>query len=92
MAACSNGKTEEPDGTYVTFEPDGKFFPTVDIPVSFVKDRCRIASALGFRTRLIVDGEEINTDATMFDLMKEEQIPKSPVMHYAMVREPIYKE
>jgi DNA gyrase/topoisomerase IV subunit B len=66
------GKSDEPDGTYVTFEPDGKFFPTVDIPVSFMKDRCRIASALGFKTRLIVDGEEINTDATMFDLMKEE--------------------
>ena len=23
-----------------------------------------------------------------FDLMKEEKIPKSPVMHYAMVRKP----
>lgn len=27
-----------------------------------------------------------------FDLMKEEQIPKSTVMHYAMVRESIYKK
>ena len=27
-----------------------------------------------------------------FDLMKEELIPKTPVMHYAMVREPIGKE
>ena len=27
-----------------------------------------------------------------FDLMKQEQIPKSTVTHYAMVREPIYKE
>ena len=27
-----------------------------------------------------------------FDLMKEEQIPKSTVMHYAMVRKPIYEE
>ena len=27
-----------------------------------------------------------------FDLMKEEQIPKSTVMHYAMVRKPINKE
>ena len=66
------GKSEEPDGTHVVFEPDSKFFPTVEIPISFVKDRCRIASALGFRTRLIVDGEEIDTNATMFDLMKEE--------------------
>ena len=66
------GKSDESDGTYVTFEPDSKFFPTVDIPISFVKDRCRIASALGFKTRLIVDGEELDTNATMFDLMKEE--------------------
>jgi ribosomal protein S18 acetylase RimI-like enzyme len=27
-----------------------------------------------------------------FDLVKEEQIPKSTVMHYAMVRNPIYKD
>ena len=27
-----------------------------------------------------------------FDLMKEEQIPKSTVTHYAMVRKPIYQE
>ena len=27
-----------------------------------------------------------------FDLMKEEQIPKSTVMHYAMVRKPIYED
>ena len=27
-----------------------------------------------------------------FDLMKEEQIPKSNVTHYAMVRDPIYKK
>ena len=27
-----------------------------------------------------------------FDLMKEELIPTTPVMHYAMVRHPIYKD
>jgi ribosomal protein S18 acetylase RimI-like enzyme len=27
-----------------------------------------------------------------FELMREEQIPKTPVMHYAMVREPILKK
>lgn len=75
------GKSEEPDGTYVTFEPDARFFPTVDIPISFVKDRCRIASALGFKTRLIVDGIELNTDATMFDLMKEENSDVSTYVH-----------
>ena len=27
-----------------------------------------------------------------FDLMKEELIPKTPVMHYSMVRKPVYEE
>ena len=66
------GKADEHDGTHVVFEPDAKFFNTVEIPIAFVKDRCRIASALGFRARLIVDGEEIDTNASIFDLMKEE--------------------
>lgn len=79
------GKTTEPDGTYVVFEPDSKFFHTVDIPISFVKDRCRVASALGFRARLIVDGEELDTNATIFDLMKEET---SDVSTYVQI-EPI---
>ena len=52
------GKSDEHDGTHVIFEPDEKFFNTAEIPIAFVKDRCRIASALGFRARLILDGEE----------------------------------
>lgn len=66
------GKSDEHDGTHVIFEPDEKFFNTAEIPIAFVKDRCRIASALGFRARLILDGEEIDTNASIFDLMKEE--------------------
>ena len=68
----SYGITDEEDGTSVMFEPDKKFFHTAKIPTDFIKDRCRIASALGFRARLIVDGEEVNTNASMFDLIKEE--------------------
>ena len=79
------GKSDEHDGTHVIFEPDAKFFNTVEIPIAFVKDRCRIASALGFRARLIVDGEEIDTNASIFDLMKEES---SEVSTYVQI-EPI---
>lgn len=79
------GKSDERDGTHVIFEPDAKFFNTVEIPIAFVKDRCRIASALGFRARLIVDGEEIDTNASIFDLMKEES---SEVSTYVQI-EPI---
>lgn len=66
------GTTTEHDGTEVTFIPDKQHFKHEKIPVDFILDRCKVASALGFRARLIVDGEELNTDANMFDLIKEE--------------------
>lgn len=68
----SYGTTDDKDGTMVTFSPDPKYFHTDKIPLEFIKDRCKIASALGFRARLMIDGEEIPTDATMFDLIKDE--------------------
>jgi DNA gyrase/topoisomerase IV subunit B len=66
------GTTTEHDGTEVTFIPDKQHFKHEKIPVEFILDRCKVASALGFRARLIVDGEELKTDANMFDLIKEE--------------------
>ena len=64
--------TEEQDGTELMFIPSPKYFNNPKIPIEYIKDRCKIASALGFRARLLVDGEELKTDATMFDLIKEE--------------------
>lgn len=64
--------TTERDGTEVTFIPDKQHFKHEKIPTEFILDRCKVASALGFRARLIVDGVEQKTDASMFDLIKEE--------------------
>lgn len=64
--------SSEHNGTLVEFIPNPKMFHNKRIPIDFIKDRCRIASALGFRARLIVDNEEIKTDASMFDLIKED--------------------
>ena len=64
--------SSEHNGTLVEFIPNPKMFHNKKIPIDFIKDRCRIASALGFRARLIVDNEEIKTDASMFDLIKED--------------------
>ena len=64
--------TDDVDGTEVIFEPDKQFFHTDKIPIEWITDRCKVASALGFRARLFVDNTEINTDSTMFDLIKEE--------------------
>ena len=68
----TKGDTGEPTGTEVSFIPDKEMFKSVKIPIDFILNRCRIASALGFRARLIVDDEEINTDSTIFDLITEE--------------------
>lgn len=64
--------TNDKDGTEVCFIPNPKYFDNNKISHEYIKDKCKIASALGYRGRLIIDGTEINTDATMFDLIKEE--------------------
>lgn len=66
------GISDEHNGTLVMFSPDKQHFHSAKIPHEFIKDRCKVASALGFRARLIIDGVEQKTDASMFDLIKEE--------------------
>lgn len=66
------GKTTEHDGTTVKFQPNPAHFRVPKIPIDFILNRCRIASALGFKTRLIVDGIEQNTAYSIFDLIKED--------------------
>ena len=66
------GKTDEPNGTTASFIPNKKYFRSVKITADFILSRCKIASALGFRARCIIDGVEQNTDCTIFDLIKEE--------------------
>lgn len=68
----NRGKTKEPDGTTASFIPSKKYFSSVKIPQEFIVNRCKIASALGFRARCIIDGEELDTNCTIFDLIKEE--------------------
>lgn len=66
------GNLQKKDGTKVTFIPNKKYFHSPTIPTDFILKRCRIASALGFRVRLIVDKEELDTNYSIFDLMKED--------------------
>jgi len=68
----SKGKTDELDGTTASFIPNKKYFHSAKIPHEFVINRCKIASALGFRARCIIDNEELDTNCTIFDLIKEE--------------------
>ena len=66
------GEMRKHDGTKVIFIPDKKYFQSPIIPVDKILKKCRIASALGFRARLIVDKEELDTNYNIFDLMKED--------------------
>lgn len=65
-------KTRESDGTEVVFTPDKQYFRTAKIPTDFILSRCKIASALGFRARLIIDEIEQDTNCSIFDLITEE--------------------
>ena len=66
------GKFDGPSGTTAYFIPNKKYFHSVKIPRDFILSRCRIASALGFRARCVIDGEAQDTNCTIFDLIKEE--------------------
>ena len=68
------GTSKESRGTEVYFIPDPTVFSNPQISLDLIVNKCRIASALGFRAKLVVDGVEQKTDYTMFDLMKEENV------------------
>lgn len=62
---------KEKTGSEVSFIPNGEYFETDIIPIEFMADRCKIASALGFNAELYIDKNKIETSGTMFDLIKE---------------------
>ena len=75
------GHTSEENGTCVTFIPNPDMFKSNIISVDFIKNRCKIMSSFGFKARLIVDDNEINTDSTIFDLITED--PDDNISEYA---------
>ena len=68
----TKGTTTEADGTVVEFIPDKKMFKSGVIPPEFIIDRCKIASALGFKARLVIDEKEIPISSNIYDLIIEE--------------------
>lgn len=65
------GQLQKRNGTKVTFIPNSKHFPDPVIPIDFILNRCRIATALGFKVRLIVDKQELDTNIDIYDLIKD---------------------
>lgn len=72
--SITKGKCDSTEkGTEVIFSPNEEYFKNVNIPIDFIISRCKVASALGFKSRLIVDNKEHNIDAnSMHDLIVEE--------------------
>ena len=68
----TKGKTTEPDGTEVIFQPDPTMFRSSIVPHDFILNRCCIATALGYKARLIIDGKEFIPQNNIFSLIKEE--------------------
>jgi len=66
------GKSKE-QGTEVTFIPDSKIFKST-IPIEFIRQRCCISTALGYKSLLYIDNELIDTNATIFDLMSDNNV------------------
>lgn len=63
-------------GTLLHFIPDPEMFDTDKISVDFVTNRCRVASAFGYKSKLVViDGKNIdtiNTESNIHDLITDD--------------------
>lgn len=65
------GELKKRNGTRAYFIPNKKYFQSPIVPIDFILNKCRIASALGFRARLIVDKEELDTNYSIYDLIED---------------------
>lgn len=59
--------------TVVSFSPDPKYFASREIPLEFIKERCRVLNAFGYPTELIVDQQEVSDigSGDIFSLLPE---------------------
>ena len=72
IVLSKNSFVNEPNGTLVKFCPDSTMFQNKEIPISYILDRCRVASALGYKGVVYVDGVKQDTTATMHELAPKE--------------------
>lgn len=61
------------NGTEVSFIPDDTIFKDSIIPIDIIKLKCKVNTALGYKTRLIIDGEEFDTSGDMFSIINDPQ-------------------
>lgn len=84
-----NGKqANEPDGTYIEFEPDPEVFKQVEFRPEFVERRLRHYSYLNSGLKLHYNGKTFQSKNGLFDLVMENlqsdgSEPIYPPLHYA---------
>lgn len=81
------GKTTEPNGTLVEFEPDPTIFKESEFKAEFIEKRLRHYSYLNSGLRLIYNGKEFVSrhgllDLVMEDLAADNAEPIYPPLHY----------
>ncbi len=84
----SKGKTKEPNGTFIEFEPDPAIFKESEFKPEFVERRLRHYSYLNTGLRLIYNGKEFVSrhglhDLVMEDLASDNAEPIYPPLHYS---------
>ena len=84
----NSGKTKEPDGTFIEFEPDPEIFKETQFRDEHVERRLRHYSYLNTGLKLIYNGKTFQSrhglmDLVMEDLATDGSEPIYPPLHYA---------
>ncbi len=84
----NSGKSKEPDGTFIEFEPDPEIFKETQFRDEHVERRLRHYSYLNTGLRLIYNGKTFQSrhglmDLVMEDLATDGSEPIYPPLHYA---------
>jgi DNA gyrase subunit B/topoisomerase-4 subunit B len=84
----NTGKTKEPNGTYIEFEPDPEIFKDSQFKPEFIEKRLRHYSFLNTGLKLIYNGKVFQSRLGLMDLVMEELAtdnsePIYPPLHYS---------
>jgi DNA gyrase subunit B/topoisomerase-4 subunit B len=84
----NKGRTREPDGTFIAFEPDPTIFKDNEFKPEFVERRLRHYSYLNTGLKLLYNGKEFVSrhgllDLVMEDLASDNAEPIYPPLHYS---------
>lgn len=84
LANESKGKTDEPDGTLIVFEPDPSIFGTVAFLPEHLKRRMQLYTFLNAGLKLELNGESYHSRDGLKDLVEDEVGDEAlyPILHH----------